>query len=308
MSIKNYLRPNYLIIPLFFLLAVFIYKFYYKDLQYISLKLKLRNVTENLTKSCKDFAGVIVEDEDGVAVIINTKDDTVGREILTKKTWEPHLRNVLKQIAKPNYKVVVLGAHIGYHALLISKLIGGGGKIFIFEPNPVSLRFLKTNISFNDIKNAYVYPFAAFDRKASLDFKAIFNGNTGGSHLVLEGGSPIDGELIKVDAIDLDSILSEPIDLLQMDIEGAEEYAVQGMKNLIEKSPNLIVVQEYSPNWMKNQDEYLKFWRSKGYSIAKITDSGLYEMTDKELKSLTSQIDIVMSKNLKDLVKNFRPL
>lgn len=82
-----------------------------------------------------------------------------------------------------------------------------------------------------------------------------------------------------------------------MDIEGAEAEAVYGMQELIDKSPNLIVMQEWSPTWLNDTKKYLDFWRSRGYKIAQIhEDYTIVEMSDSELIN-SPQIDIILAKD-----------
>ena len=116
---------------------------------------------------------------------------------------------------------------------------------------------------------------------------------------------------IKIPSIKIDSIPHlTSIDILQMDIEGAEEEAIYGAQNLIDNSPNLIVFQEWSPFWIKDMDKYLKFWRSRGFKIAKISGKFLQLLTDEDLKSNKdinhSQIDIIMAKDLEYIITNFK--
>jgi FkbM family methyltransferase len=306
---RNYLIA--LVVFLFSLCGVFVNKFYSKNTQY---KLASYKLSECLAQTpLKDFMkhkGVIVKDVNGFYVILNGKDDCVSYTIFTSKQWEPHVQNALKRLVKPGHKVLTLGGHIGYHALLISKIVGETGKLFVFEPNPESLKFLKANMAINDVKNCTIYPMAAFSHKTSLSFNAIIDGNTGSSHVDRKQNVPDNSEnYITVDAINLDSMPEiDSIDILQMDIEGAEYEAVIGAQKLIDNSPNLIVIQEYSPAWLKDIDSYLKFWRSRGYCIAQIRNSDLIEMTDDELKKTSNQIDIVLCKNLQDVLKKFSSL
>ncbi|WP_218460722.1 FkbM family methyltransferase [Rickettsia sp. TH2014] len=253
-----------------------------------------------------NFRGVLIKDKNNLNILLKAKDD-VSNYIADTLEWEPHLQNALRQIIKPRDKVLVLGAHIGIHAVLISKL-ANEGQISIFEANPYVLKFLETNLVLNNITNAKIYPKAAFSENTTVSFLAKDTGNTDASHIKRLDTTQKE-ELITVDAVNIDSIKEiQTIDILQMDIEGAEENAVYGAQKLIDRSPNLTVFQEWSPFWMKDIDTYLKFWSSRNYKIVQITLSGgLKELTDEELKS-SGQIDIIMTKDLEKLISNFKPL
>ncbi|MCC8407016.1 MAG: FkbM family methyltransferase [Rickettsia endosymbiont of Sceptobius lativentris] len=186
-----------------------------------------------------NFKGVLIKDKNNLNILLKAKDD-VSNYIADMLEWEPHLQNALRQIIKPKDKVLVLGAHIGIHAVLISKL-ANEGQISIFEANPYILKFLETNLVLNNITNAKLYPKAAFSENTTVSFLAKDTGNTGASHIKRLDTAQKE-ELITVDAVNIDSIKEiQTIDILQMDIEGAEENAVYGAQKLIDRSPNLTV-------------------------------------------------------------------
>lgn len=253
----------------------------------------------------KKYKGILVSDKNNFDILV-MGGDTVSEYILSTQEWEPHLQNALRQLIKPQDKVLILGAHIGYHTLLISRLVGDDGKVLIFEPNPSTLKILRANIALNDIHNTILYPKAAFSENTTLSF-VIPKKDSGQSH-VKRPEDEQSSDLITVEGVKIDSLKEiDSIDVLQMDVEGVEDKAIYGATKLIDNSPNLIVFQEWSPSWMKDIDTYLKFWRSRDYKIAQITATELKEMTDKELKG-SGQIDIILAKDLEKIVNNFRPL
>jgi FkbM family methyltransferase len=258
--------------------------------------------------------GTLILDKNGLSLLLMNNDD-VSRGIYHDKQWEPHLQHALKQLVKPKDKVLVLGAHIGTHALLLSKIVGNEGKVSIFEANPYTLKFLKANILLNNAHNTTLYPKAAYSKNTSLKFVAVSKGNTGISHIdgITDLSRPEDNQdnMVTVEAVSIDSLSEiKSINVLQMDIEGAEAEAVYGARKLIDNSPNLIVFQEWSPFWIKDVDSYLEFWRSRGYKIAHIAKEGLKEMTDKELKEIdqVNQIDILIAKDLDHIIASYKPL
>jgi FkbM family methyltransferase len=279
----------------------------------LTAKRHYQEIAQELCSKPKNLEGMIVKAKNGLDVLVMGQEDLVSDCIYAHKEWEEHLQNLLQQVVKPDNKVLVLGGHIGYHVLLISKLVGPNGHISIFEPNPNTLKFLKANLAFNDITNSTLYPKAAYSKNTSLSFVAFTEGNTGNSHISKDPNQEAQSnkaKLITVDAVSIDTINEiKSIDVLQMDIEGSEIDAVYGATQLIDNSPNLIVLQEWwTANINGDLDKYLNFWRSRGYKIAQIKPKELKEMNNKELTSCKELIDLIMSKNLDDLIKNFKPL
>lgn len=307
-------RKNLIVIFLLSLITIILsvnsYKLYKKMKKMraqISELSKIEQVTQVSPELFNEIDGILKKGPDYDTLLMGN--DFVSR-MSYYGVWEAHLQNALKQLIKPGDKALVLGAHIGYHALLISKLVGSDGAVSIFEANPHTLKFLRANLAFNDIQNVTLFPKAAFAENTTLQFHAITSGNTGGSHIKRPGSEKDnDPSIITVEAVSVDSIDSiKSIDILQMDIEGAEAAAVFGAAKLIDNSPNLIVFQEWSPFWMKEDvAKYLEFWRSRGYKIAQITNSGLKELSDDELVN-SEQIDIIIAKNLDEIIAKFKPL
>ncbi len=281
--------------------------FVYENYALINRNHLLRDISEEMP----GLTGILVQDEDKQEIFLDSQDSMISYYVVQRGAWEPHLRNLIKQIVRPGQKAIVLGAHVGVHTVLISRLVGDEGHVDVFEPNPSTLKYLKANILFNPTKNITLYEKAAFSKNTELKFVAVArNANSGSSHLVRDTQNGTGNE-ITVDAVRLDSVLPIPnggFDIIQMDVEGAEAQAIFGAQNIIDHSPNLVVLQEWTPDWMrKDVDQYLKFWRDRGYKVARITADKLIEMSDDDL-SKAPQIDIIITKNLTDLVKQFKPL
>ena len=49
----------------------------------------------------------------------------------------------IKEVVEPGWTVLDVGAHIGYHTLLLAKLVGEKGRVISFEPLPESHEFLE---------------------------------------------------------------------------------------------------------------------------------------------------------------------
>ena len=213
------------LILIFFIFAAFVsIRFYSLSNQYSLCK-----------KTCelyKNIQGILVKDINGFNILIDANDDCVSRSILVNKQWEAHLQNAIKKLVHPNDRVLIMGSHIGYHAILINKIIGEGGRSWIFEANRHTYAFLKANIALNDINNAVIYNKAVFSTNTKLSFNQITKGNTGASNLFADYNNLKDPlyfeyKSIQVEAVNIDSIPDiSNINVIQMDIEGGESDAV----------------------------------------------------------------------------------
>lgn len=168
--------------------------------------------------------------------------------------------NIFRKIIKPGNIFLDLGANIGYFSLLAAKLTGENGKIFSFEPEPKNFYYLQKNIEVNNYKNIYPFQKAVSDKNGEIElFICEYDS---GHHTIkqYEGvevyshGRPTENRSIKIDAVKLDDFLADKadhIDVVKMDIEGAEALAVEGMKHLLEKNKNIKFLMEFFPLFIK---------------------------------------------------------
>lgn len=123
--------------------------------------------------------------------------------------------------------IVDVGAGIGEDAVVFGKLVGPSGRVIAVEAHPGTFAALQATVRATGLDNVLPLQRAIADRSGTLRI-----GNSE-DHL---GNSVISGnaEGVSVQAQSLDELGAElalpRIDLLKMNIEGAERLAVKGMK------------------------------------------------------------------------------
>jgi len=151
-------------------------------------------------------------------------------------TWEPDVVAAIEGSVKPGWTAVDVGAHIGYYTLLLSRLVGGEGRVFSFEALPQNFAVLSENIALNRLAQTKPVNRAVVDRSGPLQMSIPEQGSMpeGASVLSYRGKS-----LVEVDAVSLDDFcanLPGQVDFLKLDVEGAEEMVLRGARALISKS------------------------------------------------------------------------
>lgn len=112
---------------------------------------------------------------------VDSKDHSVSNFIANTGTWEPHYINLIGHIVKPGDNVLNLGSQSGLEALVMGKIVGSKGKLFIFEPYTFSHDLVSKNIEINGLNDiTTIYKVGASDEKSTGVIK-IFYSNTGGS-------------------------------------------------------------------------------------------------------------------------------
>ncbi len=186
--------------------------------------------------------------------------------------YEWQVRRVFEDIVKPGDVIVDAGAHIGWHTLLLSRLVGEEGKVFAFEPDPENFAVLEKNAEVNEIDNI------------TLENKAISNANGSvllhlseentGDHRIYSSESH--RESIIVETVRLDDYFGpKEIDLVKMDIQGAEVEALFGMKSLFEYETLKLVI-EFWPYGIRRSgfvpDEFIDLLRDYKFRLFDISN------------------------------------
>lgn len=128
---------------------------------------------------------------------------------------------------------VDVGANWGYFTLVAAHAVGPAGRVVALEPDPRVHAELAANLARNGIRNVTALAVAASDRAgdATLAGYAEADRNRGVSSLVAAPAG--DAPSFAVRTAPLDDLLDEQgidsVDLVKIDVEGAEELVVRGM-------------------------------------------------------------------------------
>jgi FkbM family methyltransferase len=182
---------------------------------------------------------------------VDPEDLDVGGSLLKNGSWGNDEIALLKKYLTPKSTVLIVGAHIGSLAIPLSRLCG---RIIAIEANPNSYELLKINLALNSVFNCQTLCIAASDKKEALEF-LLSRVNSGGSKRVPKVKKSIyyydNPRAIVVEAVSLDDYLEEDsFDLIVMDIEGSEYFALKGMQNILSKAK--VIQVEFLPHHLKN--------------------------------------------------------
>jgi FkbM family methyltransferase len=134
-----------------------------------------------------------------------------------------------------------LGAHIGKYSCIAAGLVGERGRVVAIEPHHGNFRALVRNLELNKIKNVVALNLAAYDQDGLVE---LFEGanSSGRSSIKLNDG--VGSEMVRARALDgVPEVAGlERIDLVKVDVEGAEWEAISGMKGILRAhKPRLLI-------------------------------------------------------------------
>jgi len=204
--------------------------------------------------------GDIIEIQ-GSKMCVNPKElDPMMRQTLQtyalSTTWEEDTTKLFEKVVKKGDVVVDMGANVGYFTLLAAKLVGPNGKVFSFEPNPKNFQYLKKNIELNNYTNVRPEQKAVSNNSGRIK---LFNCPYDTGHHTINQAEGIEayreGRGGKVSSIDIDAVAlddylsgkSDKINVMKIDVEGAEDLAYKGMRSIVQKNRNLKIFMEFFP-------------------------------------------------------------
>lgn len=217
----------------------------------------------------RSFIPESISIEEGI-ISLNQKDVTVSGA-LALGAFEKREIETFRKSLKENMVVVDIGANIGLYSVIAGHRVGPNGKVFAYEPEEENFSILKKNIEINKRKNTTLLQTALSDKKESR-FLYLAKDNKG-HHSFAKDSSAITPIKITTDTLDasLEGFGSPLVDIIKIDIEGAEPLAIKGMSKTISRNPNIIIFTEIYPNAIRrlNHDpiEFLKLLNSHGLSI-----------------------------------------
>ncbi len=197
------------------------------------------------------------EREYGLAVIDDIiRDSVTGRERFNER-WESFTDEFIESI-KTAKVYIDCGAEYGFYLRLALKYGWEDLKIIAFEPEPIRCQLLKTVTAAHP--NVTVYPFALSNVVASRELTkpAIAYSASFDMHAT--------GEKFLVQTTTLDKIVrGADVDVIKMDIEGAEDLALLGGIQTIKNATTLFV--EFHPDQSKTRLDTYRNLLSLGFYI-----------------------------------------
>lgn len=186
--------------------------------------------------------------------------DVIQREHLAGRFYEPEELEIIRQHCPKNAIFADIGANIGNHSLFALKVLQVR-KLIPFEPNPVALEVLRSNLGLNGVLDRCDLSHLGLglsDR--TQDGLAMEvdkpNRNLGGGRMV-EGGEL---RVIRGD----EALAGEAVSFIKIDVEGMELQVLGGLAETIQRCRPALFVEVDE----KNRAEFLAWIEANDYEVS----------------------------------------
>lgn len=184
---------------------------------------------------------VLVAPAWGGRLLLPGDDLALMPELVTTGTYDAPFTAFVQRHIEPGATVLDVGAHVGLFTVLVAYQVWERGHVVAYEPHPRMLEFLRDNVAMNWLTDRVeIVPKAAAAAAGELTFIAPRRFSMTGSlrpveHLLATADRVDTLDHIHVPAAPLDVHAGrfERIDLIKVDVEGAEEQVFAGMAELL---------------------------------------------------------------------------
>jgi FkbM family methyltransferase len=169
--------------------------------------------------------------------------------------YEPEVRQQIKRWLSPGDTAIDVGANVGWHALLMARLVGPGGRVYAFEPSASTRARLQAASDANQLTQITTDPRAVSDRVGPAAFRApqagdVWDGTGSLTAMPTPGTRTV--ECVTLDAFVQERAI-ERLALIKIDVEGWEQSVLRGARRTLEILGPAILF-EYDPAYVARCD------------------------------------------------------
>jgi FkbM family methyltransferase len=213
-------------------------------------------------------------------IYVDTRDVGIASHLMLEGRWEPWIEAAIVQTIKPGMRFVDCGANFGYYTLLGAELVGAGGHVYSFEANPSIFEKLLKSVLLNGFNDRVtLFNLAVHDESGQLEILFHHSFSGGGWTDIVREQRNFSGETRPIRAEPLDKLLADVpnIDVMKIDVEGAEPKVLAGAHLLIARSKSIRIILEFDPQRIAPHSplDYLQQFERQGFKISIIEPLGL---------------------------------
>jgi len=188
-------------------------------------------------------------------------------------TFEPGTEKYFCSIIRNGMVVLDVGAYLGIYTL---HALTAGCNVYSYEPTASIYKILSDNVGINGFEptgRAHLYNLVVSDSEGEVDFALFSNGQNNSIFTRDE-----ENKSIRLRSVCLDTHLNklDRVDVVKIDVEGAEPLVLRGMKGIIANNPQIKIIMEFAPSNLKrggtDPKDFLTAIRAMKMSIHEINE------------------------------------
>lgn len=213
--------------------------------------------------------------------------------------YEPETTRVFLSLIRPGIHFADVGAYLGYYSLIAAAKGGEDCKVWAFEPLPSAFDLLKKNVAENRFEEM-ITPVQKAVGKTNTTMRILRHGIPARSSLYFRKGLDPNAS-VEIDVVTLDSFFAAKawprLDLIKIDVEGAEKDVFWGMMELNWRNDHLKMIVEYAPLTMRaaavSTGDFFEAARQNGFEHFYLIEQGLSKisLTEKAFRDLEQYAD-----------------
>jgi FkbM family methyltransferase len=207
--------------------------------------------------------------------------------------------------------VVDVGAHMGKYTIIASKRVGENGKVIAIEAHPGNYEILNRNIELNGLTNITTLNYAVYSKEAKIklflpDEESGYTMHHSVMFNYLSSKYPLQGKenekFIEVNANTLDNLLqqngiSQEVNWIKIDVEGAEFEVLKGAINILSKSKDVsLLIEVHNPYDTNHYKQIIDFLKSYNF---KIEFEKIYESGERHIIVRKAKLDMNIKPSIK---------
>lgn len=209
---------------------------------------------------------------------IHRQDESVCPHLIRDGYWESWVSLAVARAIRPGWRVVDAGAHVGWYTFLA--LARGAERVFAVEPQPDLSALLRRSLEDNGLADRADHWSGALGEAYGARDLLLYGNLTGSASLeehAAEGWTPTGRGLVGVAPLD-GLLLDRPgwrrVDLVKVDVEGAEVQVWRGMQKTLAANPQAAVVMEVAARRGYDVLAFLREMADAGWRARFVADSG----------------------------------
>ena len=194
-------------------------------------------------------------------------------------TWEPYCLRLLSKYLRPGSTLLDVGANIGVFSLTGSRIVGPQGRVISVEAVPPTAAALRDNIALNHYDWATVVEAAAWSSEGviNLGVPEDCEGTENSFRHTVSATGAFQARTRRLDDMLADLGVGR-VDMIKMDIEGAECEALRGASEILAKHKPTIMIEVNEPTLTRlgaSSSELIGILSASGYRGHVINPKGI---------------------------------